>query len=75
LRIIQANGGLVNGTVPINCVIEVDLTPQGEAAVERLRAAAGGGQHGLQPDRVVAISRHRPPGTLEQHAPPADQGI
>jgi hypothetical protein len=43
LRIIQANGGLVNGTVRINCVIEVDLTPEGEAAVERLRAAAGGG--------------------------------
>jgi hypothetical protein len=43
LRIIQANGGLVNGTVRINCAIEVDLTPQGEAALERLRAAADGG--------------------------------
>jgi hypothetical protein len=32
LRIIQANGGLVNGTVPIDCVIKVDLTPEGEAA-------------------------------------------
>jgi hypothetical protein len=42
LRIIQANGALVNGTVRINCVIEVDLTPAGEAAVEQLRAAAGG---------------------------------
>jgi hypothetical protein len=40
LRIIQANGGLVNGTVRINCVIEVDLTPEGEAAVERRRRLA-----------------------------------
>ena len=43
LRIVQANGVTVTGTVRVNCVIEVDLTPEGAATVDRLRAAASTG--------------------------------
>jgi hypothetical protein len=43
LRIIQANGVPVTGTVRINCVFEAVNTPEGVATAERLRAAAGGG--------------------------------
>ena len=42
MRIIQANGVPVTGTVRINCVFEVAFTPAGAATIDRLRAAAGG---------------------------------
>jgi hypothetical protein len=43
LRIIQYNGVMVTGTVRINCVIEVQATPEGAATADRLREAATAG--------------------------------
>jgi hypothetical protein len=43
LRIVQTNGVALTGTVRLSCVIEVDLTPEGAATMDRLRAAAGAG--------------------------------
>jgi|Tabmets5t2r1_1033131.scaffolds.fasta_scaffold63214_1 hypothetical protein len=43
LRVIQFNGVMVTGSVLINCVIEVEVTPVGTSAVERLREAATAG--------------------------------
>jgi hypothetical protein len=40
LRVIQFNGVMVTGSVFINCVVEVEVTPLGTGAVERLREAA-----------------------------------
>jgi hypothetical protein len=43
LRVIQYNGVMVTGNVLINCVIEVEVTPEGTRTVERLREAATAG--------------------------------
>jgi len=43
LRIIQANGVALTGSVRINCVVEVEVTLTGTAAAERLREAANVG--------------------------------
>jgi hypothetical protein len=40
LRVIQYNGVMVTGSVLIYCVVEVEVTPLGTGAVERLREAA-----------------------------------
>jgi hypothetical protein len=40
LRIVQANGVTVTGSVSINCVVDVVLTPTGTATADRLRAMA-----------------------------------
>jgi hypothetical protein len=43
VRVIQFNGVMVTGPVLINCVVEVEVTPLGTSAVERLRDAATAG--------------------------------
>jgi hypothetical protein len=43
VRVIQFNGVMVTGNVLINCVVEVEVTPAGTGAVERLRKAATAG--------------------------------
>ena len=40
LRIVQANGVTVTGTVRINCVVEIPVTPRGAAIADQFRAAA-----------------------------------
>jgi hypothetical protein len=39
LRIIRNDGAAITGTVRINCVLEVEATPEGTAALERLQQA------------------------------------
>jgi hypothetical protein len=39
LRIIRNDGAAITGTVRINCVLEVEATPEGTAALERLQHA------------------------------------
>jgi hypothetical protein len=43
LRVIRNDGAAITGTVFINCVIEVEATPLGTQAAERLREAADAG--------------------------------
>jgi hypothetical protein len=43
LRIIRNDGIAITGTVRINCVIEIDLSPEAAATVERLKATANAG--------------------------------
>jgi hypothetical protein len=43
LRIMRNDGLAITGTVQINCVLEVELTPLGTQAAERLTEAANAG--------------------------------
>jgi hypothetical protein len=40
LRIIQANGIALTGTVRINCAVEIPVTAQGAAIADQFRSAA-----------------------------------
>jgi hypothetical protein len=40
LRILRTNGTAITGTVRINCVLEVDATPEGASSLQRLQDAA-----------------------------------
>jgi hypothetical protein len=43
LRVLRNDGAAITGSVAVNCVIEVELTPVGMEAAEQLRDAAAAG--------------------------------